>query len=272
MPITMTEPGTIHPTAVIGSEAELGPDVAVGPFTIIEGDVRIGPGCVIEGHACLSGPLVLGRENHVGHGAVLGKAPQGQDERATIGGLVAGDRNVFREYVTIHRGTGGSSTAIGDRNYLMIGAHVGHDARIGDGCTVVNGAMIGGDAELHDGCILSAHAVVHARARVGRLAMIGGLGSTSRDVPPFVLQQGHNSVSGLNLVGLRRAKVPHASIAGLREAYRILFKEGRPPSSALRLLEAEWSHVPEVREWIAFIGRSRLGINPARESDRSQRA
>ncbi|RUL89807.1 acyl-ACP--UDP-N-acetylglucosamine O-acyltransferase [Tautonia sociabilis] len=270
--MTLSDSQLIHPTAVISAEAELAPDVQVGPFAIVEGPVRVGPGCVIEGHACLTGPMELGRDNFIGHGAVLGKAPQHRRDPGDGTSLVVGDGNVIREYVTIHRGTSDrGETRIGHRNYLMIGAHVGHDAIVGDGCTIVNGAMIGGLVELQDGCILSAHAAVQQRARIGRLAMIGGLGSTTKDVPPFVLLQGYNAVSGLNLVGLRRAGFSVGAINALRDAYRILYKEGRTRSSALDRIEADLGHVPEVAEFVAFIRQSVLGINPARDADRLHR-
>jgi UDP-N-acetylglucosamine acyltransferase len=132
----------IHPTAVIDPDAVLAPEVRVGPYVVIEGPVEVGPGCVIEAHACLSGPLTLGRDNFVGHGAVLGKSPQHRGYLGEETSVRIGDANVFREFVTIHRGTvqGGGTTWIGDRNMFMIGSHVGHDARIGNGCTPISTA------------------------------------------------------------------------------------------------------------------------------------
>ncbi|WP_235905417.1 acyl-ACP--UDP-N-acetylglucosamine O-acyltransferase [Tautonia marina] len=272
MPMTLADSELIHPTAVISAEAVLAPDVQVGPFAIVEGPVSIGPGCVIEGHACLTGPMELGRDNFIGHGAVLGKAPQHRRDPGDSTRLVVGDGNVIREYVTIHRGTSArGETRIGQRNYLMIGCHIGHDAIVGDGCTIVNGALIGGHAELQDGCILSAHAAVQQHVRIGRLAMIGGLGSTTKDVPPFVLLQGYNAVSGLNLVGLRRAGFSVKAINALRDAYRILYKEGRTRTTALERIEADLGHIAEVSEFVSFIRQSSLGINPARDADRIHR-
>jgi UDP-N-acetylglucosamine acyltransferase len=263
----------IHPTAVISPEADLAPDVQVGPFAIIEGPVRIGPGCVIEGHACLSGPLTLGRDNFVGHGTVLGKSPQHKGYRGEPTSLSIGDGNVFREYVTIHRGTveGGGETRVGHRNFFMIGSHLGHDVRVGNGCTLVNGALVAGHVHLADGCLLSGHSAIQQRARVGRLAMLGGLASSTKDVPPFILQQGYNCVSGLNLVGLKRSGASYETIAALRAAFRMLYKEGRPLGSALDRIEDDLGSVPEVSEFVSFIRTSTLGINPARDSSRQRR-
>lgn len=270
MPLTETE--LVHPSAVIDSEAEIAPDVRIGPYAIIEGPVRIGPGCEIEAHACLSGPLTMGRDNLVSHGAVLGKSPQHKSYRGEPTFLRVGNGNTFREHVTIHRGTaqGGGETRIGNQNLFMIGSHVGHDCRVGDGCTLVNGALVAGHVTLDDGCILSGHSAVQQRVRMGRLAMLSGLGSTTKDVPPFVLQQGYNCVTGLNVVGLRRAGFTNATISALREAFRVLYKEGRNQRSALDRVTADLGHVPEVQEFVAFVRQSTLGINPARPADRQR--
>ena len=264
----------VHPTAVISPEAELAHDVQVGPYSVIEGPVRVGAGSVIESHACLCGPLEMGRDNFVGHGAVLGKSPQHKGYRGEPTALTIGDGNVFREHVTVHRGTvgGGGLTRIGDRNMFMIGSHLGHDASVGDDCMLVNGALVAGHVELHDGCILSGHSAIQQRVRVGRLAMLGGLGSVTKDIPPFVIQQGYNCVSGLNLVGLRRSGMPAESIAALRVAFRILYKEGRTQTGALDLIAGELGTVPEIVEFVEFILSSKIGVSPARDPGRNRRS
>ena len=262
----------IHPSAVISPEAELAADVQVGPYAIIEGPVHVGSGTVIEAHACLSGPLVMGRDNFVGHGAVLGKSPQHRTYRGETTSLRIGDHNVFREHVTVHRGTpaGGGRTIIGDRNMLMIGSHIGHDGIVGNDCTLTNGALVAGHAELHDNCILSGHAAVQQRVRIGRLAMLGGLGSTTKDIPPFVLAQGYNCVSGLNLIGLRRSGMSAETIAAIRQAFRILYKEGRTQTGALAMIEADLGHVAEVAEFVEFVRASTVGVSPARDPGRNR--
>jgi UDP-N-acetylglucosamine acyltransferase len=263
----------VHPTAVIAPEAELAFDVQVGPYAIIEGPVRVGPGTIIEAHACLCGPMDMGRDNFVGHGAVLGKCPQHKGYRGEPTSLKIGDGNVFREHVTVHRGTaaGGGVTTIGDRNMFMIGSHLGHDASVGNDCMLVNGALVAGHVELHDGCILSGHSAIQQRVRVGRLAMLGGLGSVTKDIPPFVIQQGYNCVSGLNLVGLRRAGLAAEAIAALRDAFRILYKEGRTQTGALELISADLGVIPEVEEFVSFIKSTKIGISPARDPGRNRR-
>ncbi len=268
--MTLAVSEQIHPTAVIGPDADLAPDVVVGPYVIIDGPVTVGPGCVLEAHACLCGPISMGRDNVVGHGAVLGKSPQSRVYQGEPTRLIIGDGNTFREYVTVHRGTveGGGETRIGHRNLLMVNSHVGHDAIVGDGCTIVNNALIAGHATLGDGCILSGHSAVQQRVRIGRLAMLGGMGGTSKDIPPFVLQQGYNCVTGLNVVGLRRAGLTHAAINGLKQAFRILYKEGRSLAESLERIEADFGHLAEVAEFTGFIRGSKLGINPSRDEKR----
>ncbi|GAC1451359.1 MAG: acyl-ACP--UDP-N-acetylglucosamine O-acyltransferase [Isosphaeraceae bacterium] len=271
MPLTELE--LVHPTAVIDSEAEIAHDVRIGAYAIIEGPVRIGSGCEIESHACLSGPLTMGCDNFVGHGAVLGKNPQHKNYGGETTWLRIGDGNIFREHVTVHRGTalGGGETRIGDHNTFMVGSHLGHDCIVGNGCTLVNGALVAGHVRIGDGCILSGHSAVQQRVRIGRLAMLGGLGSTSKDIPPFVLQQGYNCVTGLNVIGLRRAGLSSETITWLREAFRILYKEGRAQSAALERVATDLGHVSEVNEFVKFVRESSIGINPSRSTDRQRR-
>lgn len=260
----------VHATAIIDPDAVLAADVQVGPYAIIEGPVQVGPGCVIEAHACLSGPLLMGRNNFVGHGAVLGKSPQHRGYRDEPTGVRIGDDNIFREFMTVHRGTvqGIGETIIGHRNLFMCSSHIGHDARVGDGCTVVNNALAAGHVVLEDGCILSGNTAIQQRVRVGRLAMLGGMGSSSKDIPPFILQQGYNCVTGLNLVGMRRAGFSNQSVNAMRQAFRTLYREGRPINAALDRITADFGDIAEVNEFVEFIRASKIGINPARSSDR----
>jgi UDP-N-acetylglucosamine acyltransferase len=150
----------------------------------------------------------------------------------------------------------------------MINAHVGHDARVGNNCTIVNCSLIAGHVDLGDGCVLSGHTAIQQRCRIGRLAMLSGMAATSKDVPPFILQQGYNCVTGLNIVGMRRAGLSPEAIDGLRQAFRILYKEGRSQHLALERIETDLGSIAEVREFTDFIRGSAIGINPARELDR----
>jgi UDP-N-acetylglucosamine acyltransferase len=271
--MSLTLSDLVHPTAVVDAEANLAADVKVGPYAIIDGAVEVGPGCVIEAHACLTGPLVMGANNFVGYGAVLGKSPQHRGYCGEPTSVRIGDDNVFREFVTVHRGTvqGNGETWIGNRNMFMIGSHLGHDVRVGEDCTVVNNALVAGHVTLGDGCILAGHTAVQQRVRIGRLAMLGGMGATSKDMPPFVLQQGQNCVTGLNIIGMRRAGMSSTTIDGVRQAFRIFFREGRAQGAALEMIDANLGAIPEVAEFVAFIRDTKTGINPARGVARAER-
>jgi UDP-N-acetylglucosamine acyltransferase len=259
----------IHPTAVIAPEADLADDVEVGPFVVIEGAVRLGPGCVIRPHAHLIGPLTMGRGNRVYSGAVLGERPQHLKYNGEATGVEVGDDNVFREHVTVHRGTAQSwKTVIGSRNFFMAGAHVAHDCRVGSGCMLANGALLGGHCVVEDGAYLSGNSAVHQFVRVGRLALLSGASATSKDIPPFILQQNINTVVGVNVVGMRRAGLGGAEIDAVRRAYHVIFREGQSIPNALARVEAELGSFAAVRELVDFIRHSARGISVVRERTR----
>ncbi|HEY8503678.1 MAG TPA: acyl-ACP--UDP-N-acetylglucosamine O-acyltransferase [Gemmataceae bacterium] len=251
----------IHPTALIDPEAELAPDVRVGPYVVIEGPVRLGPGCVVRPFAHLIGPLTAGRDNDFGTGVVIGDRPQhllynGEPTRTEIG-----DGNTFREHVTVHRGTASTgATVIGSHNFFMAYSHVAHDCRVGNHCILANGALLGGHCVVEDRALLSGHCAVHQFVRIGRLSMLSGISATSRDVPPFILQMGLNRVEGVNLVGMRRAGFPPAEIQAVRQAFAILYRQHKTVAGAVLEIEAKYGHSPAVREMIAFIRASKRGI------------
>src|SRR5262245_32293500 len=179
----------IHATAVIAREAELADDVEVGAHAIIEGKVNIGPQCVIRPGAFLYGPLTMGQANTVYSGAVLGETPQHLKYQGEPTSLEIGDGNVFREFVTVHRGTTHRmTTVIGNHNYFMVNAHVGHDCIVGNRNILANGALVAGHCVLADHVFLSGNSAVHQFVRVGRLALLSGCSISTKDIPPFVMQ------------------------------------------------------------------------------------
>lgn len=255
----------IHPTAVISPEAELSDNVEVGPFTVIEGKVRLGPGCTIVSHARLVGPLTMGAGNSVYPGAVLGERPQHVRYADEPTGLEIGDRNIFREYVTVHRGTTHSwTTRIGDDNFFMVNSHVAHDCQIGNRCILANGALLAGHCVLEDSVFLSGNSAVHQFVRMGRLSLLSGCSGTSKDTPPFVIQQGWDNVSGVNVVGMRRAGMSVAEITAVRKAFRYIYHERMVLPAALGRIERELMHFPAVAEMVEFIRHAARGINPMR--------
>ncbi len=263
----------IHPTAVISPEAELADDVQVGPHVVIEGAVRIGPGCVLKPFVHLVGPLTMGRDNLVFSGCVLGEQPQHQRYSGEPTSTEIGDNNVFREHVTIHRGTTQSwKTRIGSGNFFMAHSHAAHDCVIGNQCILANGALLGGHCVLEDGAYLSGNSAVHQFVRVGRLALLGGVSGTTKDVPPFVILQHINCVAGINVVGMRRAGISHADIDAVRRAFHLLYRQGLSLPNALQQVEQELGQVGVVQEMVSFIRRSTRGISLSTSHGRHEAA
>ena len=253
----------IHPTALISPEATLADDVVVGPYVIIDGPVTLGTASVVHAHARLIGPLNMGSRNAVHSGAVIGDGPQDRKYQGEPSELHIGDDNIFREHVTIHRGTGlNTSTIIGSRCFFMAGAHVGHNSIVGNDVTFINGATLAGHAQIGDRAILGAFCAVHQFCRIGRLAMVSNYAGFNVDFPPFFLTMATNTVHQLNAVGLRRSGMPRSSIDALRRMFQLAFREqhNRPLRVALAALPREVLAVPEVQEVIAFCQASKRGI------------
>ena len=250
----------IHRTAIVDPHAEIDAAAEIGPYAVIEGKARIGPRTRVLAHAVITGGAVLGADNEVHHGAVLGDAPQDVAFGGAESFLRIGDGNVFRENATVHRGTKpGTETVIGDRGYFMQNSHVAHNCRIGNDAIVAGGAMLSGYVELGDRGFVSGNCVVHQFVRIGRLALLRGLSRTSRDVPPFCIMDGTHTVRAINLVGLRRAAVSATGIRALRNAFKVLFLRPRNLQRALPEVEAgEMS--AEVRELVEFIRASQRGV------------
>ncbi len=255
----------VHPTAVISPEVQLGENVEVGALAVIEGPVTVGDDCVIRPGAYLFGPMTLGRGNSVYTGAVLGERPQHfnyQNEPTT---LEIGDGNIFREHVTVHRGTTYSmKTVIGSHNFLMANSHVAHDCVIGDRCILANGALVAGHCTLFDGVILSGNTAVHQFVRIGRLGMISGCSATGKDIPPFVIQQGLDTVSGINIVGMKRAGMSREQISAVRSSFKMLFREGLVLPAAMAKMEKDLGQIDAVQEMLAFLRGCTKGINVMR--------
>jgi UDP-N-acetylglucosamine acyltransferase len=251
----------IHPSAVVAPEVELGAGANIGPLCLVDGRIRIGAGTRLIGHVTILGNTVIGKGNVFHPNVVIGDEPQdlaysGGPRRVTIG-----DHNIFREGVTIHRGSEhGDCTIIGNDNFFMQNAHAAHDCRIGNGAIIAGGALLAGWAEVGDRALVSGNCVVHQYVRIGRLAMMRGLSRTSRDVPPFCLMDLTHTLRGINVVGLRRAGFSGPSIRALREAFRVLFGKRRNLKNAIAELETAGEPAPEVAEMIGFIRQSKRGV------------
>ncbi|MFH1406818.1 MAG: acyl-ACP--UDP-N-acetylglucosamine O-acyltransferase [Candidatus Omnitrophota bacterium] len=250
----------IHKTAVIGSKADLASDVEVGPYTVIEDNVKVGRGSKIMAHAHLCSGAEIGEHCEIHMGAVIGHTPQilGFD-KSIKSGVIIGKRNIFREYVSVHRSSkAGGKTIIGDDNYFMGFSHVAHDCIIANNIIVCNNSLLAGHVEVEDRVFIAGSCGVHQLAKIGKLAMIGGLSRVSKDVPPYMILENDSVIVSYNLVGLRRAGYDAAARAKIKWAYKVLYKEGHSVSHALKLLEAE-KH-KDIKYLIDFIKASKRGI------------
>jgi UDP-N-acetylglucosamine acyltransferase len=260
--MAIAQSARIHPTAVIDPQAEIGDDVEIGPHVVIEGPVRLGDGCLVRPGAHLIGPLTMGRRNAVFSHAVLGERPQHLKYDGEATRVEVGDHNIFREHVTVHRGTTASwVTRIGSGNFLMAGAHVAHDCVVGNNCILANSALLGGHCVVEDNVFLSGNSALHQYVRAGRLSLLSGCSGSTMDIPPFIVQQRINCVVGVNVVGMRRAGVPTEHIDAVRRAFHILYLEHMVLPAALEKIDRELGTVAEVAEMTAFIRASKRGIN-----------
>lgn len=250
---------SIHPLAVVSPYAELGANVRIGPFCVVEAGVVLGDGCQLLGRVTVKSGTVVGRDNLVFEGTVLGGMPQHIHMPEHPGVTRIGDGNVFRENATVHRSLeAGRETRVGNCCLFMVGAHVAHDCVVGDNVVLTNGSMLGGHVTVGDKANLGGASAVHQFCRIGRLAMIGGMARVIRDVPPFVMLDGDTAmVVGLNKVGLRRADFTAEQSAQLKSAYRVIYRSGLTWNEMLDALRLQFPAGPAAEFLPFFLGGKR---------------
>lgn len=253
----------IHATAIVASRAELADGVEIGAHAVIGPEVTIGPDCEIGAGAQVQGPTVLGRENRVFPNAVVGFDPQDLKFQQEVVRLEVGDRNVFREFCTIHRGTGvgGGLTTIGDDNLFMVYSHVAHDCHIGNSTVFINNATLAGHVVVGDHATIGAFSAVHQFCRVGHYAYIGGFTVLTRDALPFVKTVGQTPrVYGINHVGLKRKGLSSERIKLLSELYRILARAGLNTTQAIAEIKERYPDDTDAQAWVEFVETSHRGV------------
>lgn len=251
----------IHPTAIISKEAEIDLSTEIGPFVIIEGGVKIGKNNHIMSNVFIGTGTTIGDKNRIHMGAVVGHVPQDLSFKGEESFLDIGDNNTIREHATIHRSSSkGKRTIVGNNCLIMGGVHIAHDCILGNSLIIANMAGIAGHVVIDDGAFISGGVMVHQFVKVGRKALVAGNSRLSMDVPPFVIAAERNELWGINVIGLRRAGFPKATIHELRELYRIFVKSNIPRSQLLDNIRAHSFSASEVQEFIKFVETSTRGI------------
>jgi UDP-N-acetylglucosamine acyltransferase len=253
----------LHPTALIDPKARLGSGVQVGPYAIIGAEVEIGDGCRVGHHATIDGSSKIGPRNEFFPYTAIGFKTQDLKYKGEPTHLEIGEGNVFREFCTVHRGTGaGEKTIIGDGNLFLAYAHVAHNCVVGNKTIFSNNATLAGHVVVGDYAVISGLSAVHQFCRIGEHVIIGGCAKIVQDVPPFLIADGNPAqLRGVNHVGLERRGFSADDIKALRRAYRILADKTLNFSQALAKIEAsEDAQNTHVQTLVQFLKTTKRGV------------
>ena len=258
----MNSGSSIHPTAIIHPEAHLGAGCQIGPYCIIGPHVELGDGCRLHSHVVVDGHTRLGAENEIFPFASIGLKTQDLKWKGGLTRTAIGNGNTFREYVTVHSATGdGEVTRVGSHNHILAYCHLAHNVHLGDHVIMSNVATLAGHVTVEDYAVIGGLVAIHQFCRVGRMAIIGGCSKVVQDVPPFMLADGNPAeTKTINKVGLDRNGIPDQTQAALKQAYKILFREGLTVSNALLRIEKDVPPLPEVLHLVQFARSSERGL------------
>ena len=253
----------IHSTAIVDSAAEIDKGVKIDAYAVIKGNVKIKKGTTIGHHAYIEGPTEIGENNKIFQFASIGSPPQDLKYKGEDTKLLIGNGNIFREFVTINRGTptGNGYTQIGNRNFFMAYSHVAHDCVVEDEVVLANNATLAGHILVQKRAIIGGLSAVHQFSRIGAYAMIAGKTGIVKDVPPYMLASGPRAkLFGLNVIGLERNGFTKEEINALKKAYNILFKRKSKFSDAVDTISKELSNYKVIRFLLDFLKDSKRGI------------
>lgn len=253
----------IHPTAIISPDAQIGTDTEIGPYCVIEAKVRLGDRCKLHSHIVIHGHSEIGDENEFFPFAAIGIKSQDLKYAGEPTALIIGDRNVFRENTTVHRGTTAETpTRIGSDNLCLSYSHIAHDCQVGNHIILSNNGTLAGHVQVADHAIISGLTAVHQFCRVGAHSITGGISKIVQDIPPFTIVDGNPAtVRGINQVGLQRRGFPDQDIRALRTAYKKLFlKKDLNLAEAVKTLDPDLAKNPQVAALLAFIATSERGV------------
>jgi UDP-N-acetylglucosamine acyltransferase len=253
----------IHATAVIHPQARLGEGCEIGPYCIIGEHVVLGDRCKLHSHVVIDGHTTLGRENIIFPFASIGLQTQDLKWKGGVTRTQIGDGNTFREYVTIHSATAdGEVTTVGAHNHILAYCHLAHNVTLGNHVIMSNVATLAGHVTVEDHAVIGGLAAIHQFCRIGKMSIVGGCSKVVQDVPPFMLADGNPAETRtVNKIGLERNGISDAAQAALKQAYKILFRDGLTISNALIRIEAELPELPEVQHLVQFVRASERGIS-----------
>jgi len=254
----------VDPRAVVSPRARLGEGVCIGPYAVVGEEVELGAGCVVHGHAAVEGPSRFGRENQFYPFSCVGSAPQDRKYGGEPTRLEAGDRNVFREYVSVNRGTvgGGGVTRIGNDNLILAYTHIAHDCEIGSHTLFVNGATLAGHVTVEDHATVGAFCPVHQFCRIGRYSYIAASTVITQDVLPYskTVAPRETRCYGVNAIGLEREGFSKERIAAIEKAFRLLLRSRLNTTQAVERIRQELGKSEDVGLLLRFIESAERGI------------
>lgn len=254
---------SIHPSAIIHPQAQIGEGSEIGPYCVIGEHVVLGAGSRLHSHVVIEGNITLGRGNEIYPFAALGLKTQDLKWKGGLTRTEIGDGNTFREYVTVHSATGdGEVTRIGSHNNFLAYSHVAHNVTIGNHVIMSNVATLAGHVIVEDYAVVGGLAAVHQFCRIGQMAIVGGCSKVVQDVPPFMLADGNPAqVRTINKVGLERNGLSEETQAALKRAFKILFRDGLTISNALSRIEKELPALPQIQHLLQFARASERGLS-----------
>ncbi len=253
----------IHPTAIISNNASIADDVEVGAYSVIGDDVEVGAGTRIGSHVVINGPTIVGRDNHIYQFASLGDDPQDKKYANEPTRLVIGDRNTIREFCTFSRGTvqDESETCMGDDNWIMAYVHVAHDCRVGNNTIMANNTTLAGHVHVGDWVIMGGFSGAHQFCRIGAHAFLGMYSGVNRDVAAYTMVSGNpGAPRGINSEGLKRRGFDSGQIRNIKNAYRIIYRQGKKLSEAIDEIEALGAEQPELVLLLDSLRASERGL------------
>ena len=253
----------IHATAIVDKGASIDEDVVIGPFCIIRAGAKIGKGSRLLSNVLVEGRTEIGGNCTVHPFTSIGFPPQDLKYKGEDTRLVIGNNNIIREYATIHRASVGGEgvTTVGDNNFLCAYVHIAHDCTIGSNVIMTNLATLAGHVLVEDYAYIGGVVAVHQFTRIGAYSMVGGFSGIGQDIPPYMIASGARAkLFGPNTVGLKRHGFSDATIAELKKAYKILFREKRTLKDAIKKVQAELPYTEEIKHLIGFIEKNKRGI------------